>query len=350
MNEAGSFVILCPGFAASEHDSTCLPMQQHLVRTINKLYPDLHIVILSFQYPYHQQAYRWFNNIVFSFNGRNRGSLHRLILRKRIHSVLRQLHSRAPIGGLLSFWYGECAAVGKQFGKQYGIPHYCWILGQDARKENKYPKKIPMNGNELIALSEFLQAEFEKNHGIKPFMVIPPGIDPVEISTREREIDILGAGSLIPLKRYDIFLETVAWLKTRRPSIKAVLIGEGTEKEKLENMITTLGLKEQVELTGRLEHHEVLEKMQKAKILLHPSEYEGFSGVCQEALAAGSHVISFTKPMKDEIPHWYIVTTKDEMNEKSLHLLEESKPGNEPVIPFTMQETAKKFMRLFGVT
>jgi len=39
---------------------------------------------------------------------------------------------------LLSFWYGECALVGKKFADKYSIKHYCWMWGQDAKKENKY--------------------------------------------------------------------------------------------------------------------------------------------------------------------------------------------------------------------
>src|SRR3978361_1604764 len=121
-----AFVILTPGFAASENDSTCLPMQQHLVRTINKQYPQLQVIILSFQYPYHENSYQWFGNTIITFNGRNRGGLQRFLLRKKVAKALKNVHAENKIIGLLSFWYGECAVVGKRFGDKYGIKHKCW--------------------------------------------------------------------------------------------------------------------------------------------------------------------------------------------------------------------------------
>jgi hypothetical protein len=49
------FIILSPGFPESEADSTCLPMQQQFVRALKEMYPGLDIVVLTFQYPYHQK-------------------------------------------------------------------------------------------------------------------------------------------------------------------------------------------------------------------------------------------------------------------------------------------------------
>ena len=50
--ENDTLIILTPGFPQSETDSTCLPMQQSFVRTLTENYPQLKIIILSFQYPY----------------------------------------------------------------------------------------------------------------------------------------------------------------------------------------------------------------------------------------------------------------------------------------------------------
>src|SRR5690349_5630015 len=93
------FVILTPGWAASELDSTCLSMQQELVQTINRIFPQLKVVILSFQYPYERKTYQWFGNKVFSFNGRNRGGLQRLLLRRKIIRVLHTIAEQNEIIG-----------------------------------------------------------------------------------------------------------------------------------------------------------------------------------------------------------------------------------------------------------
>ena len=261
-----TLVILTPGFPASGADSTCLPMQQSFVRSLKEHLPLLNIVVLSFQYPYHKKTYQWNSITVIPFNGQNKGGFARLLLRRKINAALQTINSNNTITGILSFWYGECAVLGKRSADQNNIKHYCWLLGQDARKENKYPGRIVPNQDELIALSDFLRDEFQKNHGIRPAHVVTPGIDAAAFSSSitEKDIDIIAAGSLIPLKRYEIFVEVIAAIKKEQPDIKAVLIGDGPEKEKLQGLITTNGLGLNIILAGELPHQEVLQWMQRA--------------------------------------------------------------------------------------
>jgi glycosyltransferase involved in cell wall biosynthesis len=349
-SENKTFIILTPGWAQSEADTNCLPMQQSLVKTLKRTYPQLNIIILAFQYPYFKKTYDWHGTRVTSFNGQNKGGIARLLLRREINAKLKEVSSDQQIIGLLSFWYNECAAVGKKFADRNGHKHYCWLLGQDAKKGNKYIKYVKLRADEMIALSDFLQDEFEKNHGVRPQHVVPPGIDSKQLPLAEagRDIDILGAGSLIPLKHYPVFIEAIAEIKKNLPHIKAMLIGDGPEKEKLQGLIAARGLVTNITLTGELPHAEVLELMQRTKVFLHTSSYEGFGVVCLEALAAGCHVFSFCKPMKQDIDQWQIVKAKEEMQEKVLMLLQNPGTVYKPVIPFSIEDTAKRMMELFN--
>jgi glycosyltransferase involved in cell wall biosynthesis len=345
-SEKRTLIILTPGFPASETDTTCLPMQQSFVKALKENNPDLHIIVLSFQYPYLIKTYTWFGITVMSFNGQNKGGLARLLLRRKLNTALKEINRSNKIKGMLSFWYNECAWLGKKFADKNNLPHYCWLLGQDARKGNRY---TGLKSRELIALSDFLQDEFEKNYGIKPAFVIPPGIDSKQFNSpiKEKNIDLLAVGSLIPLKQFEIFIEIIAELKKEMPGIATALIGHGPEKNRLETLIEKYGLQTNIKLTGELAYPEVLQWMQRAKVLLHPSSYEGFSGVCQEALAAGTHVISFCKPMQQDIEHWHIVSDKDEMKEQALKILQNPAIDFENRIPFNMEDTVKKMMKLF---
>jgi glycosyltransferase involved in cell wall biosynthesis len=239
--------------------------------------------------------------------------------------------------------------VGKKFADKNNLRHYCWILGQDARFSNTYPKSLQLKTDELIGLSDFLQDEFYKSHGIKPAFVIPPGIDSKQFNStiKEKDIDLLAAGSLIPLKQFEIFIEVVAELKKQIPGIKSALIGNGPEKNKLKALIEKHELQSNITLAGELQYQEVLQWMQRAKVFLHPSSYEGFSGVCQEALAAGAHVISFCKPMKQDINHWHIVNNTTEMKNLALEILQNSDISFEKAISFDVNDSAKKMMKLF---
>ena len=348
-NERNIFIILSPGFPENEADSTCLPLQQSFILSLKELYPLLEIVVLCFQHPYHKKKYRWFDIEAIPFSGRNKGGWVRLLLRKKIYATLRGLHQANKITGLLSFWCNECAWIGKKFGDRYGIKHYCWVLGQDATKQNKYPERLWPKPEELVALSDFLQDEFEKNHGIRPRFVIPPGIDAKQYQAppAERDIDILATGSLIPLKQYDIFLNVVAEIKKQIPLVKAVLIGEGPEKIKLQSLVTKLDLHSNVSLAGELPHAEVLKWMQRTKTFLHTSSYEGFGVVCIEALHAGAHVVSFVKPMHAAIRNWQITSNKDEMLKKTMEILNDPARDHNGVTPYLLEDSVKKMMRLF---
>jgi hypothetical protein len=99
MSSKQTVIILSPGFPESETDSTCLPMQQQFVRALKKMYPQLEIVVLTFQYPYHQKEYKWFELKVIPFGGRNKGGLQKLLLRKKINSTLKKLYKENNITG-----------------------------------------------------------------------------------------------------------------------------------------------------------------------------------------------------------------------------------------------------------
>jgi glycosyltransferase involved in cell wall biosynthesis len=348
--ERGTLVILIPGFPSSEADTTCLPLQQSFVRNLKQLYPQLNIIILSFQYPFYKKTYKLVGATIMAFNGQNKGGISRLLLRRKINEELNEIRNKNNVIGILSFWYGECALVGHRFGMKHHIKHFCWLMGQDARKKNKYPKRVAANGDELIALSDFLQNEFENNHGARPQQVIPSGIDIQQFQQHadEKAIDILGAGSLITLKQYDRFIEIVVEIKKTFPAVKAMLVGNGPEKEKLKLLVTKYGLTANLILTGELPHDEVLLLMRRAKVFLHTSSYEGFSGVCLEALAGGAHVISFCRAMNQEIEHWHIVKDDAEMKQKAISILQNEQSYN-PVFPFLITDTVKAIAGLFSI-
>ena len=78
-------------------------------------------------------------------------------------------------------------------------------------------------------------------------------------------------------------------------------------------MAKMLNINPNITFIGSIPHIEALAMMKRAKILLHPSNYEGFSTVCMEALYAGAKVISFVKPMAFDIKNWRIAGNVEEM-------------------------------------
>ncbi len=344
-----TLIILSPAFPQneSEEQSSWLPAQQIFIKALNKNYPELEIIVLSFQFPESKEAYYWYNNKIIPFGGGYKRRQFGRIWYKVFKTAL-SLRKDKNILGLISFWCSECCLVGSYFSKLYGYNHLCWISGQDAKKENKFVKRIRPKTKELVAMSDFLSDEFYKNHGIRPKYLIPDAIDTslFPADQFERSIDILGAGSLIPLKRYDLFVEVVAAIKQQFQNVSAVLCGDGTEKQKLDDQIKGLMLEKSIKSVGLQPHKEVLMLMKKTKVFLHTSNYEGFGNVCIEALYAGAHVISFTKPMNQTIKHWHIVTTKEEMIQKAIEILNDKAADYSSILPFDMNDSAKMFIEL----
>jgi glycosyltransferase involved in cell wall biosynthesis len=345
-----TLVILSPGFPENEDDSTCVPPQQVFVKSLKQNYPGLHIIVLAFQYPYSSDEYQWNGVTVIPFSGQNKGKLMRLNNWMHIRIALQRLQKQYKLIGLLSFWMGDCAFIADAFAKKNGLKHFSWILGQDAKPGNKYFKWIKPGGESLIALSDFIKREFHKNYRVKPGHVIPVGIDPALFGTApaERDIDVLGAGSLIPLKQYHVLVGVVNSLRNSFPNIKAVICGGGTELEPLQALVKTYGLEAHIKFTGELPHTSVLALMQRTKVFVHTSNYEGFGMVCAEALHAGAQVVSFIRPMEANIKHWHFAHSEGDMVNVVKGLLGDPKSCYCPVSPYLVSDNARAMIDLFG--
>jgi glycosyltransferase involved in cell wall biosynthesis len=224
------------------------------------------------------------------------------------------------------------------------------MLGQDAKVGNNYVKQIKPNGAMLIALSDFLVREFSINYGIKPAHVIPPGVDtslfrPLDAGVRD--IDVIGAGSLISLKQYDLFINVIKSLTLTFPDIKAVICGKGPEMEALNKQIIRLKLTNNIEMKGELPHTEVLALMQHSKVFLHTSAYEGFGMVLNEALYAGAQVVSLVNPMNERHTSHHVPDNAEHLPAIIKELLNKPKPVYEQVLVYPIQAVVAKVMTLF---
>jgi glycosyltransferase involved in cell wall biosynthesis len=336
-NEEETLVILIPGM-------------QSFVRALKEISPELNVIVLALQYPFFVGEYQWHGIRVISVGGKEKGKFYRVITWAKTWLILKKLNKRHNVIGLLSFWLGECAFVGNYFAKMHMLGYYCWLVGQDVKKGNKYFNLIKPKGDSLIAMSDFLAKQCKINYNVSPVHVVPFGLDAslFDAALSKRDIDVLGAGSLIPLKQYHLFVDTIYFLKNFIPDIKAVICGNGPERERLLAMVKALGLEKNISFTGELPHQQVLALMQRARVFLHPSNYEGFSTVLSEALYAGAHVVSFCKPMEKGFRHHYVVKTNEEMNAEVLTILQIKKTDHQPVLVYPVQQTAKNIISLFA--
>ncbi len=75
------------------------------------------------------------------------------------------------------------------------------------------------------------------------------------------------------------------------PNIQLIIIGEGNEKKKLNNLVQSLNLKDNIIFLGQISQDSVKEWLQKSKLFILPSIEEGQGVVLVEALACGTPCI-----------------------------------------------------------
>ncbi|MEM2878914.1 MAG: glycosyltransferase family 4 protein [Candidatus Hadarchaeales archaeon] len=132
--------------------------------------------------------------------------------------------------------------------------------------------------------------------------IVPNGIDLEEISkmppSAER-LDVVYLGRLIRPKNVDVLLRAVAILKREFPGLRVGIIGDGPERNFLENLARELAIDKNVKFFGFVERYEdVIALMKSSKVFVIPSTQEGGASiVTQEAYACGLPVIAVDHPL-----------------------------------------------------
>src|SRR5690606_13091375 len=110
----------------------------------------------------------------------------------------------------------------------------------------------------LATLSESSRQEILARLGMRPdrVAVVPPGLDDrfrPDASRRAAEPTVVAVGRLVPAKRHDLLIRAAATAREAVPGLRLRIVGEGYELEHLEALIDALGVREWVELVGRLD-------------------------------------------------------------------------------------------------
>jgi glycosyltransferase involved in cell wall biosynthesis len=109
--------------------------------------------------------------------------------------------------------------------------------------------------------------------------------------------DVLYAGRLLPNKNIDQLVHAIDILRTGRPAIRAVIVGEGPERLPLERLVSDLGLRANIQFLDFMPNHDDLFSLMKSsKVFVLPSEREGFGLVVLEANACGLPVVTVSHP------------------------------------------------------
>ncbi len=287
-------VLVTPGFPATETDDTCIPPLQLLVKNLAQ--KGIPLAVIALEYPFQSDVYTWHGVQVFPCNGQNRLYL-RWRTRWRARAAFRTLARTHTITGVHSFWLGLAWSIGKTLAGSR-LPHATTLMGQDVlhRVNGRWLRQLNNRpAGHFVALSAFHAAEFTRETGLTARTVIPWGTEDALSTAAEnpkRPIDILGVGSFLPVKNWAQWLQVVQLVQSERPEVRAVLVGDGPEKERLYQICHELDLGKNVEFTGTIPRSAVLELMRQTKVYVHTAHFESFGFVFAEALANGCAVVS----------------------------------------------------------
>ncbi len=120
--------------------------------------------------------------------------------------------------------------------------------------------------------------------------VVPPGVDPMYQpgGTRSPHPLVVAVGRLVPVKRPDALIAALIETKRSVPTLEAVLVGEGYEREALESQIRAAGAQGWLRLPGRVSDAELVELYRRAWVLTSASAREGWGMTLTEAAACGT--------------------------------------------------------------
>lgn len=102
---------------------------------------------------------------------------------------------------------------------------------------------------------------------------------------------VVGVGNLKNTKGFDLLIEAISKLKPLCPDLKGVIVGGGSEHNKLQELINQLSMQETIELVGAKSSPETMAYMDACDVFCLPSWSEGFGIVYLEAMAHGKAVI-----------------------------------------------------------
>lgn len=187
--------------------------------------------------------------------------------------------------------------------RKYGIPavgmeHWSEMYKENIREDIKclavetYPYL-----DRVLVVSEALRENLLKSIGIDTTVVNNTYGEEFyykEHVKQDNTVRFVLVGNLLPIKRFDLVIQALKELKEIAflQEFEFTIIGDGTEKEKLQVMIDAYHLSNRVFLTGRKTRDYIVAALQEADVFILSSHKETFGVAPLEALACGVPVIA----------------------------------------------------------
>jgi glycosyltransferase involved in cell wall biosynthesis len=150
--------------------------------------------------------------------------------------------------------------------------------------------------SQIVTLSESARSDLVRRlrHPADRVTVVPPGVDArfTPGGTRSPNPLVVAVGRLVPVKRFDLFIEAMIALKAQHPDLEAMIAGEGYERPALEAQIAGAGAGGWFSLPGRLPDADLIAAYRRAWVVGSTSSHEGWGMTLTEAAACGTPAVA----------------------------------------------------------
>ena len=186
--------------------------------------------------------------------------------------------------------------------KKYNIPlvgteHWSKLNERLLPDKVHYQANIAYNNTDcLLAVSDSLKQLILSHFG-KEAIVLHNMIGEEFLGIQRKEkingskIEIVATGSLIYRKGFDVLIKALSRANSKMPDWRLRIIGEGIERDSLQQMIDSYNLGDKIYLIGRHTKNEIIDIYSESDFFVLPSRAENFSVAILEALAAGLPVV-----------------------------------------------------------
>ena len=150
----------------------------------------------------------------------------------------------------------------------------------------------------IVTLSESSRSEIVSMLRMDPrqVSVVAPGVDERFTSAaggaKSETPLVVAVGRLVPVKRFELLMDALAKVKVEHPGLRAVIVGEGYERQNLEARRSELGADSWIEMPGRLSDEELADVYARAWVLVSASLREGWGMTITEAGASGTPAVA----------------------------------------------------------
>lgn len=152
------------------------------------------------------------------------------------------------------------------------------------------------NADSVIFVSDVLRKSVVEKIGIINNSVIIPNMVNIDrfgnIPVGDNSFTFLTIAGLNENKSIDLLIKAFSIVQKDISNVKLLVIGEGPERRKLEDLTEKESLHDFVGFLGSVRHDIIGEYISKSDVFVLPSKYETFGVVFIEALACGKPVIA----------------------------------------------------------